>query len=155
MIRFTFSKSKTCKALLALLTLSAFAASAFSANWSENYDESVKKAREANKPLFILFTGSDWCPPCIQLERRVLASDTFSKFAEENLVLMKADFPRAPQNEAIKQQNLKLRDQFQVEGYPTVFVLNASSGDIYFKQSAFRGQTPQQYVNEIKSAIRD
>src|SRR5690606_2750379 len=94
------------------------------AQWSEDYPSALASARETNQPVFLLFTGSDWCPPCMQLEEKVFSSPVFAQFAEENMVLMKADFPRGEQDESIAKQNAGLQRQYPIQGFPTVMLLH-------------------------------
>ena len=35
--------------------------------WQENVDEALKQADADNLPVLVLFTGSNWCPPCMKL----------------------------------------------------------------------------------------
>jgi len=39
-------------------------------NWQTDFDLAKKQAKEENKPILMLFTGSDWCPPCKMLKKR-------------------------------------------------------------------------------------
>ena len=41
--------------------------------WSTDLAASKKIAAEKKRPMLLLFTGSDWCPYCIQLARNVLS----------------------------------------------------------------------------------
>jgi protein disulfide-isomerase len=96
------------------------------ATWRTNYGEALQLASEQGRPVLVNFTGSDWCPPCIQLKKDVFDTDEFKSFAGENLILLELDFPRAGgQSEELRQQNQLLQQRYQIEGYPTLLVLNA------------------------------
>lgn len=123
------------------------------ADWTENYDEALAESKAGDRPMFLLFTGSDWCPPCMRLERRVLSSETFAEFAAGNLALMKADFPRGPQSEAIARQNQALQRQYSIRGYPTVLLIEPQSGKVIFAESGYGGQSPAAYVESLKAAL--
>ena len=62
--------------------------------WLTDYDQAVKTAKETKRPILMLFTGSDWCPYCVKLEKNVLSKTEFKKYAKDNLVLLYLDFPR-------------------------------------------------------------
>ena len=95
--------------------------------WSDNYAESLARAKKEDKFILINFTGSDWCPPCQLLEKEYFANPEFKAFAEKNFVLIEIDFPmKTTQAPALKAQNRKLQEKFQVEGYPTNFILTPS-----------------------------
>ena len=48
-----------------------------SEEWLTNYDEALAESTRSGKPVFVLFTGSDWCPHCRTLEDRVFATSEF------------------------------------------------------------------------------
>ena len=72
--------------LIALLSLFAGISMLYGApeNWLTNYDAALKQAAKEKKAILVLFTGSDWCPPCMQLERKILSHKDFLKIAAEN-----------------------------------------------------------------------
>ena len=90
---------------------------------SKATDISIKE----NKPMFLFFTGSDWCGWCIRLQKEVFNTPEFIKWAKESVVLVELDFPRKnEQTDAVKMQNAQLQQQLQVRGYPTVWFVSAA-----------------------------
>ncbi|NPA46688.1 MAG: thioredoxin family protein [Chlorobi bacterium] len=61
--------------------------------WYLDYEQAKKIAIKEHKPIIILFTGSDWCPPCMALKKEVLPNPEFKKYAKD-VILVLADFPR-------------------------------------------------------------
>lgn len=97
------------------------------ANWSTDYKAALAQAKAQNRHVFLFFTGSDWCSWCKRLQKEVLKTPEFNKYADEKLILVELDFPHAvPQSGAVKAQNAKLADRFKIEVYPTVIVLDSS-----------------------------
>lgn len=94
-----------------------------SAEWYTDFNKAMEISTKTHKPLFMFFTGSDWCGWCMKLQKEVFKTPEFEKWAKDNVVLLELDFPkRTPQSEEIKQQNAGLNNFFQVRGYPTVWV---------------------------------
>ena len=90
--------------------------------WHDNIDKAITISKEENKPLFLFFTGSDWCGWCIRLQKEVFTTPEFKAWAKEKVILVELDFPRkTPQIETIKNQNMQLQQFFAVRGYPTVW----------------------------------
>ena len=103
------------------------------ANWTFNFDSSMAAAKKEHKPVMVLFTGSDWCPPCKMLEKNILSSQEFEEFSKNNLILVKADFPRRPENRLSAEQkshNDNLNRKFGIRGYPTVLLLDADGNEL-------------------------
>jgi thioredoxin-related protein len=83
----------------------------FSTNvWLLDFSEAQIKAKENHQMILINFSGSDWCGPCIQMHKDVFEKDDFKAFADKNLVLLKADFPRLEKNKLTAQQLKKNND---------------------------------------------
>jgi protein disulfide-isomerase len=93
-------------------------------NWLTDFEAARAESRTTEKMLLLNFTGSDWCPFCIQLEKQVFSQPEFADYATKNLVLLKADFPRRKvQSDGEKAANENLADQFGIEAFPTIVVL--------------------------------
>lgn len=96
-----------------------------SIQWMTNYEAAVNKANEASLPLFIFFTGSDWCTWCSKLEEEVLETPDFAEGAGKKFVFLKVDFPReTPQDPNTKQQNRQLQNKFNVRSFPTIVIFD-------------------------------
>lgn len=100
----------------------------FSQNWKSNFEEAKKEATEQNKRILLVFAGSDWCGPCIKLDKNIWQSDEFKKFSDKNYVLYRADFPKKKANqlpEELKKQNEALAEKYNQDGnYPLVLLLD-------------------------------
>lgn len=139
--------------LLALL--SAMALPLFSADvpkgWSTGYDAALARAAKEKRPVLALFTGSDWCPYCVQLEKKVLKDSSFQKFAEKNVVLLYLDFPRKKQLDAkLSEQNKKLREKYGVKAYPTSLLLSAEGKVI----GTVDARNARGYIHDIEQLMK-
>ena len=90
--------------------------------WYNDMTKAVEASRQEQKPLFLFFTGSDWCGWCIRLQNEVFKTPEFTAWVKQHAILVELDYPRrTPQSDEIKQQNAQLQQMFQVQGYPTVW----------------------------------
>ena len=95
--------------------------------WLTNFETAQARARSEKKLLLIEFTGSDWCPPCIMLERQVFSQPEFKEYAAQHLVLLEVDFPRMKElSDEQKAANEKLAERFGIYGFPSVVVLDSN-----------------------------
>jgi thiol:disulfide interchange protein len=62
--------------------------------WKTDLKSAMAEAAKSKKQIFVLVTGSTWCPPCKNLEKSVLSKPEFLSMAAQSLVLVKADIPR-------------------------------------------------------------
>ena len=114
--------------LIAFLTLTSMSIQAQEElTWHTDMSKAADISIKENKPMFLFFTGSDWCGWCIRLQKEVFKTPEFIKWAKENVVLVELDFPRKNnQSEEVKMQNAQLQQQLQVRGYPTVWFVSAT-----------------------------
>ena len=101
------------------------------ATWLTDFETAQAQTRSEGKLLLIDFTGSDWCPPCMMLERQVFSQPEFAEYANQHLVLLEVDFPRSKEQSAEqKAANQKLAERFGIDGFPTVIILDSNGKKI-------------------------
>ena len=119
--------------------------------WGTDYDAALARAAKEKRPVLALFTGSDWCPYCVQLEKKVLKDSSFRKFAEKNVVLLYLDFPRKKQLEKkLTEQNKKLAEKYGVKAFPTSLLLDAG-GETLGKINA---RNAHGYIRDIEQLMK-
>jgi thioredoxin-related protein len=95
------------------------------AGWITSYEQGRQEAKAGNKLVLLDFSGSDWCGWCKLLDREIFSKPQFKEYASKNLVLVELDFPKMKyMPPATKAQNERLLIQYQVQGLPTIIVLN-------------------------------
>lgn len=115
-------------------------------NWQTNYSQAVSQAQSSGKPIVILFTGTSWCPACMQLERTVLNNPEFAQMVGQNFVFLKAEFPNY--GDAVATSPYKpLLDNYQVDAFPTMVVINASGQQLY--RVNYRNGDARAYAQEL------
>jgi len=98
--------------------------------WYDDINKAYEVSAKTHKPIFALFTGSDWCVWCHRLDNDVFSKASFKAWADKNVVLLMLDFPRSKQMpERTVQQNNSLQQFFKVQGYPTVWLFNMTKGE--------------------------
>ncbi len=119
------------KFIIALfLVAGSFASQAQDIAWHTDLNKAADISAKTKKPLLLFFTGSDWCGWCIRLQKEVLKTPEFAAWAKENVVLVELDFPRrSPMTPELQKQNMEMQQAFQVQGYPTVWIANATRKD--------------------------
>ena len=119
--------------------------------WLTDLEAAKAQGVKENKPVLIDFTGSDWCPPCIQLHKVVFESAEFAAVASK-YVLVELDYPRkTPQAPELKAKNAELSKKFGISGFPTVLLIDAKSGEVFGKTVGFGGQTAKEYLDKLAS----
>jgi len=94
--------------------------------WLEDFEAAKKASAASGKPILVDVTGSDWCPPCRQMEAEVFSRSDFLPAATAKYVLLRLDFPRnTPQTERLRTQNKRLAEKYPFEGFPTYFLMDS------------------------------
>ena len=141
------------KQILPIVVAACFAPAFAGEGWLTDMDAAKKQAAEQKKDLFIEFTGSDWCPPCMKLKADVFSKEEFLKAAQKDFVLVELDYPRGKEQPAeLKAANEKLAGQYQIEAFPTI-VFAFPDGKPF---ATFRGGMPMEGVmKEMQDAVKN
>lgn len=142
--------------IIALIAASSISMAA-GEGWTTDLEAAKTRAKAENKPIFLYFTGSDWCGWCIRMDKEILTKPEFLEYAKENLVLVEVDFPRKPENKEkqsaeLREQNTALDKQFKIAGYPTVFIADADLKPL--AESEYRAGGPEAYVTHLKEILK-
>jgi thioredoxin-related protein len=127
----------------------------FGQNWYKSIDEAKKVAAENNKTIILVFQGSDWCAPCMKLEKEIWSTEKFKSYALEHFVMLQADFPKRKANQLPKEQqehNDHLAEQYNLNGYfPHVVVLKADGNVL--GRLGYENIRPEEYIKRINNFI--
>ncbi len=89
-----------------------------------------EQVEASEKYWLIVFEGSDWCPNCIRLERRVLNDTLFTDYLNsKNIDLLRVDFPQKKRlSEEQKSENEQLAIKYGFDGiFPTIIISRTDS----------------------------
>lgn len=106
--------------------------------WGTSLEKALEAAKANGKKVLVLRTGSDWCPPCMKLEREALRSPRFKKFAKKNLELVFLDLPRRkPITPEQRAYNNKTAQALQMgNGVPSIAIVDAE-GNVTARTSGY------------------
>lgn len=125
-------------------------------DWHTDFSEAQEISANSNKPIILVFQGSDWCGPCIKLDREIWSTDEFKSYAKEHYVMLKADFPRKKSNKLSDEQteaNKILAEKYNKQGYfPFVVILN-SKGEV-LGETDYKKTTPKKYIEDIDAFLK-
>jgi len=132
--------------VLFTLTLSA-------QNKTNDFEKIKEKAAAENKNILLIFQGSDWCAPCMKLEKEIWSSDEFKTYAANHLVVYKADFPRKKENQPDSEQvkfNKQLAEKYNSKGFfPYVAVLDPNGKVL--GETGYKKLSPAEYIEHLES----
>ena len=124
-----------------------------SAGWITDFSMAKQEAKKSNKLILLNFSGSDWCTPCIKTRKEIFEKKAFMEFANGNLVLINADFPRLKKHLLSKMQvsqNEALAEQYDKEGaFPFTLLMDAD-GKILKQWKGYPGVSAEAFISQIK-----
>lgn len=144
---------------LCLVSLQAQPAPAYSGqtavqsqiNWQPSYNAAVAASQASSKPILILFTGTNWCPACITLERQVLSKPVFAQAVGEKFVFFKAEIPGSSAEIVQASPHKFLLDRYRIQRFPTILVINPD-GRVLFSVN-YQAEGPEAYINELNHKL--
>jgi thiol-disulfide isomerase/thioredoxin len=125
------------------------------AGWLADLGAAQAEAKATNRPILAVFSGSDWCKPCIMYEQEVFAKPEFAAYAKDKLVLAHFDFPRQKRNQPTAAQ-LKLNEaaaaQLNREGDFPLAVVLSPEGKVLAKTGYIAGG-PAAFEAYLKTVV--
>jgi thioredoxin-related protein len=125
----------------------------YSQNWKTNFEDAKQEALKDNKNILLVFSGSDWCAPCIKLDNVVWKSEAFKSESEKNWIIYKADFPKKKANQLspeLTESNNKLAEKYNKNGsFPLVILLDKTGKVI--GMTGFKNISATDYIQLIHS----
>ncbi|MGV3538205.1 MAG: thioredoxin family protein [Rufibacter sp.] len=123
--------------------------------WLKDLEQAKKISKESHKYILVNFSGSDWCGPCIQLEKQIFENSQFQEYAAQNLVLVNADFPRLKKNQLPKPQvelNEKLAEQYNKNGVFPLTLLLDEEGKVIKKWEGVPAKEAKDFIAQLPTA---
>ncbi|MGJ8666778.1 MAG: thioredoxin family protein [Patiriisocius sp.] len=141
------------KTLLTILALIAFTFTSSAQEWLTDMDQAQAIAKKTDKAIVLVFQGSDWCAPCIRLDKEIFQSESFKLYAKDHFVMVKADFPRKKVNKLNDEQtahNEALAEEYNKRGiFPLVVVMD-QFGKV-LGENGYHKTSPNKYILELEA----
>lgn len=119
---------------------------------TNDLSQAKELAKKEHKLILLKFSGSDWCVPCINIQKKVIDTEDFQTFAKNNLILMDADFPRQKKNklsEENQKKNKALAELYDKDGiFPKMLLLD-ENGKILAHWEGLKKLDPKYLKDEI------
>jgi len=124
----------------------------YSQEW-KSFEEAKVLAQKENKNIILVFSGSDWCAPCIKLDKNIWQSEEFKAEAQKKWILVRADFPKKkgnalPQNK--QDENKGLAEKYNKEGFFPLVVVMDKNAKVTGK-TGFKNIKPSEYIALLHS----
>jgi len=121
--------------------------------WETDLTTAKKRATDEKRNIILVFSGSDWCAPCMKLEKNIWESKEFINDSNNHFVLLRADFPKKKNNSLSKEQqeqNNQLAEKYNKQGlFPLVAVLS-KDGKI-LGTTGYKNVSPKEYIAMLHS----
>ncbi|RYD99635.1 MAG: thioredoxin family protein [Sphingobacteriales bacterium] len=136
---------------LCLTLFSLFILSAANAQ-PHTLQDALQVAQKEHKLVLLRFSGSDWCIPCIRMEKELFNDAAFHNYADSSLVLLAADFPRLKKHKLPADQqaeNDRLAERYNPQGEFPLLVLLDEKGTILRRWEGYVAEKPNAFVGEL------
>jgi thioredoxin-related protein len=125
------------------------------AEWTTDYKDALAQAKQQNKLVLLDFTGSDWCGYCKLLDKEVFTDSSFKNFASKNFLSVTVDFPHGTKlSDALTQQNDQLQQQFKIDGFPTLIVVDPDGKELGRMTGYDPGSGPKAVISQLQGYIK-
>jgi thiol-disulfide isomerase/thioredoxin/cell division protein FtsL len=125
--------------------------SANARGWTTNLESALALAKQNKKFVMAQFTGSDWCPPCIMMQKAVFSKSSFTRLVPKKFILVKIDVHRS--NEAMSLKNSKVMKNYNVTGVPTI-LLFGDDGKEFSRFGASQYPTVEGFIDKLSEELK-
>lgn len=143
------------KRLLVIATL-LIAVSTASMAQTGTFEQTLSSAKDSGKNVLLVFSGSDWCIPCIKMEKQLLEKQPFQQYSTDHLVVYHADFPRLKKNQLPREKqavNEQLADRYNPRGNFPYTVLLDPEGKVLKEWNGYKDELDaSQFIQQIETA---
>ena len=141
---------KVFSVIIILLTVSGWS---LGQEWETSFEAAKNRAEKESKNIVLIFSGSDWCIPCMKLEKNIWESYDFRDYAGKHFVLFRADFPKKKADALPKEQqerNDRLAEKYNQQGlFPLVLVLDGKGKVL--GTTGYKNISPKEYIDLLHS----
>ncbi len=120
---------KSIHYLFIIAFLSISTALAGGKGWTSNLEAGIAQAKKEGKSVLVEFTGSDWCPPCIMMQKNVFSKSEFVSAASKSYVLVIIDQPN--KDKELAKKNAPLFQKYKINSVPHVVLLDGSGKEFH------------------------
>jgi thioredoxin-related protein len=113
-------------------------------------ETSVYTKAEPPDTILYVFSGSDWCANCIELDKKIISDPAFqSSLKSHHIQLQIIDFPQRKKLKAeVVKYNSSIAEKFNFDGvYPTLIVFSAGSQK--HKHIVYQNETAEAFSSRI------
>src|SRR5580692_5957572 len=108
--------------------------------WASTLQDALTSAAVSNRPVVLVFTGSDWSPRSIKLDQEIFSNTGFANWFGDSFSPCNADFPqRRPLPDATLAENTALAMKFNVKHFPTLIALRPDGTE--FARLEYNGES--------------
>lgn len=122
-------------------------------DWLTDFDTAKTKSIKTGNDIVLVFSGSDWCVPCIKLDKQIWETAEFKKYAADHFVMLRADFPKRKKNALSKEQqehNNQLAETYNKQGmFPLIVILDKTGKTK--GETGFKNVSPIEYIKHLES----
>ena len=125
-------------------------------DWQHDIEKAKQEAKQDHKVILLNFSGSDWCIPCINMEKEVFENAEFKSYADKHLVLVRADFPRLKKNTLardLQQNNEALAEKYNQKGAFPLTVLLDAKGNVLKSWEGKPDLETADFINQIRATV--
>lgn len=114
-----------------------------------DFEKAIALSKVYEKPIVLLFTGSDWSPES-QALLGVIENESFEKHIGSHFLFVDADFPEVNvQRTEVIAENNSLKERFGVTEFPTLIFLDLKGDEL--KRIGYTGEEAKEFAEKMRS----
>ena len=121
---------------------------------TEDFTKAKDLAQAYDRPIVLLFTGSDWCQWSKKILNDVINTEDFEEAVGKNFIFAKIDFPEInTKSGACLEQNKGLKEEFEIDSFPTIVMTNQRGREI--TRMGYVEGCPERVASKLSGLLND
>lgn len=111
--------------LIILFCVANFASSLAQINKETDWDTAQSLAKQQNKDILIILTGSEWCRPCVKMKRNVIEQAKFIEYVHKKLVIFEINIPQHQDLSSKVMKDYRIfSERYQTNALPSLILVD-------------------------------
>jgi len=116
--------------------------------WTTDFDQALELAKAQSRPLYVYFSGHNWCIWCKRMDKEIHNQDSFRQKMVGKFIFVRVDLPAgSPPTDKVKE----LLSSYHVKGVPTVLVISPDGNEL--SRFRYRQISPEAYADVVIESI--
>lgn len=118
--------------------------------WHTSLAEAQKISKNSHRPIYLCFTGPEWCFWCKKLENEIHSKKEFIEKVHDTFIFVQINIPKRQSDADAELKELMLN--YKVYGVPVILILSPENKEL--GRMSYQNTSPEAFAEQALSFIQ-